>query len=88
MARNHGREFMGEMVDNYLCLSRSNDVIFKNFMLERSHDYDSSGRIESEEESEEVRAELKGFLYGFGIEYTKYNGLEDILDSPNKSGAW
>lgn len=49
-----------------------------NILLERSHKYDSAGRIQNEEESGIVRSKLKNFLDKHNIEYTRMRTHEKI----------
>jgi nicotinamide riboside kinase len=89
MDYNHNQDFMTDTVSKYISYARyDHDVLFKNIMVERQGEYEVSGRYETEAQANQMRINLKDFLWREGVKFNDYTNLDDILDVARKSLAW
>lgn len=68
--RYSGTNIIQAAVPEYIKEAEKRGVIYVNFLMKRTHEYQTAGRFESEEEAKEVDVALKAWLDEREIAYT------------------
>lgn len=90
MDYNHNQDYMTDMVKSYIHYAEGKGVRFKNLILPRNKNYNSSGRFETKAQVEVLDYSLTDFLDENKISTEEYSesAIMGLIKKEPVSGAW